>query len=287
LRKRASCLLFPILFLAFIHAARDCAATGLYIDLPSFFSAADSARTRMIVRQTECDLVASPASLLAAEVDFKIKRRHDMRLSCEFPAVRRPGDLAYGVGDAFVRIVSRISGDSLSMNGLFLRADARIPMGSKGLRPFSYASLEGGAGLEARLTRGASAVRGAALYTLVGERPDAGDFTNDHHLLLAVSLGASLRHAASVAVGACYVLFRNGDARQLYSVSLARELSRRLVLGIEGAVESGDRGERVFDSAVAISLSYRFPQRARAEKADSAESPVQNATVPRSNRSPL
>jgi len=163
------------------------------------------------------------------------------------------------MGDMLLRAAARISGDSLNASGLFLRADLRIPSGSKGLRPFSDGAFEGEAGLEARFMERGFALRGAALYTLAAEKQDGEDFTNDTHLTVAASIAIPVPGVVTVATSVFFVRFDNGDARDLCLLSLQRMLSEQLVLEIAGAFEAGDEGARAFDSSVSLSFTYRFP----------------------------
>jgi len=255
--RLASFLISVLIGSAALLAGPLC-ATGLYHDLPSFFPRPDTVRT-LVIRQTECDRGVWRASLLTGGLTVRPVPRFEVRLDLQFPAVRRDNAMEYGMGDMLLRAAARISGDSLNASGLFLRADLRIPSGSKGLRPFSDGAFEGEAGLEARFMERGFALRGAALYTLAAEKQDGEDFTNDTHLTVAASIAIPVPGVVTVATSVFFVRFDNGDARDLCLLSLQRMLSEQLVLEIAGAFEAGDEGARAFDSSVSLSFTYRFP----------------------------
>jgi hypothetical protein len=246
-------------------------ATGLYEALPSFFSASDTTRTRLIMRHAELARGGWHASLLSGELDVKVGRRSELRFGFEFPALRRNQDITYGIGDIRLRATARVFGDTLNASGLFLRSDVRIPIGGKGLRPFCNASLDGGAGLEARLAKGDLALKGAVLYVLAGERLAETDFANDNAITAAASLTVPIPAVAAATVALCLMRFDGGASRQIALVSLSRCLSPPLTLGIEGAVETGTEAERIFDTSVSVSFTYRFPPRTRPVSSASAD----------------
>jgi hypothetical protein len=235
-------------------------AIGLYEDPASFFAPADSARTRLIVRQAELEADAWRASLVSGEFDARVGRRYSMRFGFGFPALRQHGEIDYGIGDLRLRATARVVGDTLGASGLFLRSDLRIPTGAEGLRPFCAASLDGGAGIEMRATRGEWGVHAAALYTLVGVRRIEPDFRNDHNLALAASIDAPIPGIASASAAAFVVRYNGGGSREIFLGALRRMLmSRRVVLGVEAAAETGTVAERVFNSSVSVSITYRLP----------------------------
>jgi hypothetical protein len=267
---RLASFLIPVTIGSTALLAGPLCATGLYPDPVSFFSRPDSARV-LAISQTECDLGAWRASLLTGALTIRPAPRFEVRLDLQLPAVRRRGEIVYGVGDMLLRAIARIAGDSLNTSGLFLRADVRIPSGSQGLRPFSDGAFEGEAGLEARLVEREFAVRGAALYTLAGDRRDAEDFTNDSHLTLAASISVPVPGIASAGASAFFMRFDNGDTRSIFLVSLRRPLSEQLALELAGAIEAGDESARAFDSCVSVSFAYRLPVPQPAPRADSSQ----------------
>ena len=242
-------------------------ATGLYDDLPSFFWRCDSVRT-LAVRQTECDLGASRASLLAAALTVRPGKRFEVLLDFQFPAVWKSDQPVYGVGDMLVRSTARIIGDTLGASGLFFRADLRVPTGSKALRPFSNATLQMDAGLETRFTGHGMMFRCAALYGAGGEARQDADFEDDRHLTLAASAGLSFPDIVSLRLASFLLWFDGGDIRNMYLVSIEREVSPQLLVELAGAFEAAGEA-RVFDSSLSVSFTYRFPPPAPAPKADS------------------
>ena len=251
------------------YPAGPLGATGLYTDLHSFFSPSDSTRALVVIRQSECDLGTRRASLLTGDLLIRPRPRFEIRIGLQFPAVRDHAGIRYGVGDLMLHASARIAGDSARASGLFARADARIPTGSDALRPFSDASFEGEGGLEARFTARAFAVRAVGLYTLAVANRETADFANDGHFTLAASIGAGLPSLGSIGISAFFVRFDNGEERNMYALSLGRELSPQLLFELSGAVETGSAGSRVFDSCVSASLAYRFPPRPPAPRPDS------------------
>lgn len=266
--RLASFLIFAAVAAAALPAG-PLGATGLYNDPYSFFAPGDSTRALVVIRQSECDLGARRASVLAGDLMIRPRPRFEIRIGLQFPALREAAGIRYGAGDLMLRACARIAGDSAGASGLFARADARIPTGSDALRPFSDASFESEAGLEARFVTRGFAVRAAGLYTIALENRRTADFANDEHFTLAASIGAGLSALGSVGVAAFFVRFDDGEERSVYAVSLARELSPRLLFELAGALEEGSAASRVFDSSVSASFAYRFPPRPPAPGPDS------------------
>ncbi len=244
-------------------------ATGLYTDPHSFFSPSDSTRALVVIRQSEFDLGTRRASLLAGDLLIRPRPRFEIRIGLQFPAVRDRAGIRYGVGDLMLRAYARLAGDSAAASGLFARADARIPTGSDALRPFSDASFESEAGLEARFVTRGFAVKAAGLYSIAVKNRQTADFANDEHFTLAASIGAGLPALGSFDASVFFIRFDSGEERNIYALSLGREISPRLLLELSGALEEGTAASRVFDSSVLASFAYRFPPRPRAARPDS------------------
>ncbi|MCX5752435.1 MAG: hypothetical protein NTW97_02180 [Candidatus Krumholzibacteria bacterium] len=268
---RLASFLISVAVAAAAYPAGPLGATGLYTDPTSFFPASDSTRALVVIRQSECDLGTRRASMLTADLLIHPRPRFEIRIGLQFPAVRDNAGIRYGVGDLMLHASARIVGDSTRASGLFARADARIPTGSMALRPFSDGSFEGEGGLEARFAARGLAVRAAGLYTLAVENRQTADFANDGHLTLAGSIGADLPAFGSIGVSAFFVRFDGGEERNMYALSLGRELSPQLLFELSGAAEIGSAGSRVFDSCVSASFAYRFPPRPPAPSADSTK----------------
>lgn len=268
---RLASFLISVAIAVAAYPAGPLGATGLYTDLRSYFSASDSSRALVVLRQSECDLGTGRASLLVGDLLIHPRPRFEIRIGIQFPAVRDNEGIRYGVGDLMLHASARLAGDSASASGLFARADARIPTGSDALRPFSDASFEGEAGFEARFVTRAYAVKAAAVYTLSSEDRQTVDFTNSEHFTLAASIDAGLSSVASFGASAFFVRFDNGEERQMFAISLGRELSPQLLFELAGAFETGSAGSRVFDSCFSASFVYRFPPRSSAPPADSTK----------------
>jgi hypothetical protein len=265
---RLASFLISIIISSAAFSAGPLGATGLYDDLPSFFSKRDTVRT-LAFRQTECDLGGYRASLLTGAIALRAAARYEVRLDVQFPAVPSPNGTTYGIGDMLLHTTARLAGDSLDASGLFVRGDIRIPSGSTGLRPFSNASLQGDAGVEVRFTWRSLAVRGAALYSLGGEARHDADFDDDRHATVAVSAGVMLPGIVRLDVASFLVHFENGDTRNMYLLSIDRDLSPQFLLELGAAFEAASAEARVFDSSISISFTYRFPPRQPPPKADS------------------
>lgn len=251
-------------------AAGRAGATGLYDDLPSFFSAGDSVRT-LAFRQSECDLGAYSASLLTGALAMRPAQRFEVRLDIQFPVVQKPNGTSYGMGDMMLRTTARIVGDTLDSSGLFFRGDLRIPSGSEVFRPFSNASLEGDAGFEVRFTKSGIAVRGAALYTVGGESLHEKGFSNDRRVTIGASAGVCVPRIASLKAASFFMRYDNGDERNMYLLSIDRDISPRIMLELAGALEAADEGARIFDSSVSFTLTYRLPPHRSQPKADTPQ----------------
>ncbi|HEY5132665.1 MAG TPA: hypothetical protein VII85_03165 [Candidatus Krumholzibacteriaceae bacterium] len=269
---RFTSFLISLVIAALAGPVAPLGATGLYDDLPSFFSTADSVRT-LAFRQTECNLGRERASLLTGALALRPAPRYDVLLDFLFPTVSKSSGTIYGVGDMLLRATARIWGDTLNTSGFFLRGNLRVPSGSKTLRPFSNAALQGEAGLEARFMRHGVAFQAAAVYTLSGESLHSTDFSDDRHATLAASAGVNLPAAGTVRAAAFLMSFHGGGTRNVYFLSLDRGLSPQLAVGIAGEFEAGGAEARVFDSTVSISFTYRLPPHRPSPKPDSGEPP--------------
>jgi hypothetical protein len=273
---RFTSFLIPLVIAALVGTSAPLHAIGLYDDLPTFFSTGDSVRT-LAFRETECNLGPLRASLLTGAVALRPAPRYDVLLDFLFPVV----GTAYGIGDMLVRASARIWGDTLNTSGLFLRGTLRVPTGSKALRPFSNAALQGDAGLEARFIRHGVAFQAAALYTLAGESVSGNGFSDDDHTTLAASAGINLPAAGTVRAAALLMNFRGDGTRNVYLLSFERGLSQQLAIAVAGEVEAGPADARVFDSTVSICFTYRLPPRRPMSRPGSGQpSPGPDSDVP-------
>jgi hypothetical protein len=267
--KPASFLTCILLIVPLLPTGRA-GAMGLYESFPSFFAPTDTVRA-ISLRQTECDLGGTRASLLAAEVTLRPTRRFVTRFELAFPALRRGDEFEYGAGDLLLRGALRLTGDSLEASGIYLRADLRMPSGSKHFRPFSNGTFEADAGLEARVGVGGFALRGAVLHTIAGEKTHETGFSDDTHLTLAAAAAVPLPRIATAGASVFVVRFDDGGSREIGLLTLDRVLSRQLVLEVAGVFETGAERSRVFDACAAVSLRYLFPPRLLTPRPDSIQ----------------
>ncbi len=234
-------------------------ATGLYLNLPSWFAAADTSRASIIAGQSSLQREYEDASLFTFETVFEIDARLKVKTGILYPVIRRPDGFIHGLADGSVSAIYRVMGDSLNVSGLFLRGDLRIPTGTMALRPFSAASLDGGGGVEFRESIPLLRLAGSATYTLTGAREKEGTFRQRNYLLLALMVGLELGRGTSLQLSAFSFNFRGGDYRESYFLALSRSFSGRVDISVSGGVDSGSDSERIFNSIFSFSILYRFP----------------------------
>jgi len=199
------------------------------------------------------------ASVLAAEFDFGVKQRYEVRGAIPFIAVRRSGEIVTGMGDATLFARARLFGDSLSTRALYLRVDARLPSASADFLPFSADSIDIGYGLELRARLPFIALRAAALYTLSSDRRIDHALVDDSHFTFAASGEIPIAPGTHAAVSAFYVRYDEGSSRGVALATVRRRLSASMVLSVDGAIEAGTTRSRVFDGGVSVALFYTFP----------------------------
>jgi hypothetical protein len=251
-----ACLLIPV----------SSRATGLYTDYTSYFSPIDTAKTSLLFRQAELQRDDGRAAILSAELVLRSRRRMLFRLQLPFPTVPVEGDFLYDIGDGGVRAEVRIFGDTLDASGLFLLGDARLPMGTKDFQPISYGSLDGGGGLELRGKTTFFQLRLASTFTLVGDRVKTGPFIHDNFTTVALSIETEFIGGASLSFSGFGLLFRGGEKREVYVLSVRQALSSGIEAIFSGALEAGTDEERVFNSQVAIAIRYTFLSAAANDK---------------------
>jgi len=248
-------------------------ATGLYADYTSYFSPADTVHKAIVFRQTDIQRDAGRAAILSAELALRPRPRIMLRMQVPFPTMKIDGGYEYGIGDGTVRAEVRVGGDSLDTGGIFLVGDVRLPMGAKSFRPISYGSLDGGAGLELRKNTLFFRFRLASTYTLTGDRVKAGPFIHDNFLTLAFSVETELPRGASISFEGFGLLFRGGEKREMYALSLRKALSESVEAVVSGALEAGTDEERVYNSQISIAVRYMFPFSAKEETAPTVPEP--------------
>ncbi len=255
-------------------------ATGLYIDLPAYFSAVDTSHIELVIRQAELQRVTGRASVFSGELSLRPKSRLHVRLGLLYPAMARGREIAHAVGDGIVHGTYRLTGDTLEVDGMFLRAYVRLPFGPKRMDPFSFGSLDAGAGFEFRMETSLFRFRCAEVYTLVGQRrkpttgapndtlyypisvaersSDTEFFSHRNFFLFALSIDFTLRRSTTFGFAGYSFRYRGGDAREVYMLTLGQRLSRGLELRLCGGLDAGSDVERVFDSLLSVSLVYRL-----------------------------
>lgn len=255
-------------------------ATGLYIDLPAYFSTADTTGIEMAVRHTVLQRAEGHASVFSGEVTLRPRERLRARLIVHYPAMKRGTTITNAVGDGIIHGTYRLTGDTLEVNGMFLRGYARLPLGSKRMAPFSAGSLDGGVGLEFRMETEMFRLRCAETFTLVGERrkysPAAArdslqypfslrgvstgerEFSHRNFFLLSLGFDVDLGEHTTFSFAGYRFHYRGGDAREAYLFTLRRRLARELEVCLNGGLDAGAEHERVFDSLLSVSLAYRF-----------------------------
>ena len=128
-------------------------------------------------RQTEIQADAGLVSILEGEYGMRLGKRTRIRGSLLYPTFAYSADITSAVGDGFLRGTLRIAGDTLNIDGIYMRFDAQIPIGPASMTPYSFRSLDVGLGLEYRKHFPMLEIRGAATYTLVGEKQKMEDLS--------------------------------------------------------------------------------------------------------------
>ncbi len=264
-----------VLFLPFSSTS----STGLYLNLPQHIARIDTARAVLTFHEAQLSRTGGEASFLYSEVDFTVKRVLSVRLGLSYVVFDEEKEIADGVGDGFVYSTIRVMGDTLGVTGLFIRSDLRIPIGSKGLYPFSYASLDGGVGVEGRYKLPLFLLRASSTFYMCGDRIRSYGLNLDNYFINSLSLEFPLFGPADLAFSVFYVNFRGGGSRELYELALQSDLSSRFSLVAGAVLDSGGEDERIFNSLIFLSIDYRFPPVEKAEKrGDEGEGP---GAVPR------
>lgn len=249
-----ACVLFIIPFsLSSAHAI------GLYADYTYFFSPADTVHKSIAFRQTDIQRDAGRAAILSAELSIQPRSRVLLRMQAAFPTMKIDYGYEYGIGDGMIRAEVRLGGDTLNTSGLFLLSDVRLPMGAKSFKPLAYGSLDGGAGLELRMSTLFFEFRLASTYTLAGDRVKVGPFIHDNFLTLAFSVETELPLGTAASFQGFGLLFRGGEKREMYALSLRKALSESIDAVVSGALEAGSDEERVYNSQISLAIRYVFP----------------------------
>jgi hypothetical protein len=234
-------------------------AKGLYLDLPGFFSIADTSRTLVTIRHADLQRDEGRASIVSGELAIRPMNRVRVQLGLLYPNIQRDRRIVHGVGDGLIHATARVYGDTLGASGFFLRGDARIPIGSGGLRPLSFGSMDGGLGVEFRQRTTLLSLRLVATYTLVDLRIKEGPFTHRNFLLTGYAVDFPFGDRTSIRFSGFYARFRGGGSREAYLVTVRYRISDALDLCTSGMLEAGSDGNRVLNSLLAFSVTSRFP----------------------------
>ena len=98
-RARAAALLGLLLIAT---APRPAGGTGLYSDLPWWFSPVDTARARILAGDAWVRTEREDASVLTFETAIRTGGRTSVRVQLMYPVIRRPGGFVHGFGDALI-----------------------------------------------------------------------------------------------------------------------------------------------------------------------------------------
>ncbi len=258
-RYSSPLFLFTVLIII-SFAAPPSSATGLYLDLASYFSVPDTSRMYLVFRQSDMQRDEGRAALFAGELSVRPRERANVRLGAMYTSLGVGDDFVYGLADGAVRATYRVFGDSLDISGLFLRADLLVPIGAASVPlPFSSSSIDVGGGFEFRGATSLLGFRGAVTYTLAGDRRKEGEFIHRNFLTAALSLDFELRTGTSMYFTGFLIYFRGGCGREAYLLSIGQKLSHRMEIVAGGALEAGSDKDRIFNSAMIVSVVYRFP----------------------------
>jgi len=241
-------------------------AAGLYLDPAGYFSVVDTTAATVTVRHVDFQRDEGRGSIVSGEVSVRPSRRVHLRFGLFYPNFQRQGYIMHGAGDGFVRASVRVFGDTLDASGLFLRGDARVPIGSGGLRPFASGSMDGGVGLEFRGGTSLFGLRAVSTYTLVGDRIKEGEFIHRNFFFAGLAIDFPLGGRTNVRFGGFSARFRGGASREIYLLTARCILSDSLELCVDAALEAGPEEDRVFDSLLSVAAVCRFPGSAPPEE---------------------
>jgi len=231
-------------------------ATGLYFNLPNHFSNIDTSKVSIVFHQSELKLVDGEASFIYGELDLKTSERFLVRLALSYSVVDRDV-ITDGLGDGYIYGDFRISGDTLNIEGLYVRCHLRLPMGSVGIAPFSYASLESGIGIEGRMKFPLFFMRVSGSYSLSEKKDEELNLGN--YALGALSFRFPVVKMFDLKFSGFYVGSKGGELREIYELSLCGKVMDRLHVEAGWLIDSGEESRRVFNTQVFITVRFTFP----------------------------
>ncbi len=242
-----------------ISAPEPVRATGPFLNLPTYYGRVDTVRVILDVGQSFVEGEFENSTALSFETGFRSGERTRVRMQILYPIIRRDGNYVHGFGDLMLSAEMRIVGDTLRINGLFLRGDMRIPTGSASRWPYAGESLDGGGGLEFRRLSEAFDFRCSATYTLSGRKAEEEFFRSENYGLAGVLLGVRPFSTFKIEFSAFSQFFRNGDYREVYLIGAGTRLKGGLDVRVSAGIDNGETYERVWNSMFQIGITWRFP----------------------------
>ncbi len=234
-------------------------ATGPFLNLPTYYGRVDTARAVIDVGQSFVEGEYENSTALSFETAFQSGERTRVRMQILYPIIRRDGYYVHGFGDLMLNAEIRIVGDTLRINGLFLRGEMRIPTGSKSRWPYAGESLNGGGGLEYRRLSETFDFRCSATYILCGLKVEEEYYRSENYGLAGILVGVKPFSAISLDFSAFAQFFRNGDYREVYLIGAGTRLKGGLDVRVAAGVDNGEPYERVWNSMIQIGITWRFP----------------------------
>ncbi len=252
--------LFPMTVLLLVVSLPVCSAgaTGIYRDAPSYFFQFDTTSVVFTVKHSDIQRDEGCVTIFGGMFDLRVRSGTHLRLGLMYPAMQREWDIAHDTGYGRASAAVRILGDSLESTGLYARADAYIPVGSRTMYPFSYESFDVGGGIEYYERTSLFGYRASASYTMVGERNKEGSYENRNFLMTALSIDVDLWESTCFRFSVFIMSFRGGDSREVYLATFRQALSVDLDIVVDAALDAGGDTERIFNSLFSLGLSYRF-----------------------------
>ncbi|MCK4549215.1 MAG: hypothetical protein KAU49_03565 [Candidatus Krumholzibacteria bacterium] len=200
------------------------------------------------------------STALSFETGFRSGERTRVRMQILYPIIRRDGGYVHGFGDLMLSTELRIVGDTLRINGLFLRGDMRIPTGSASRWPYAGESLDGGGGLELRRLYEAFDFRCSMTYTLSGRKVEEEFYRSENYGLAGILFGVKPFRELTLEFSAFAQFFRNGDYREVYLIGAGTRLKGGLDVRVCAGIDNGETYERVWNSMIQIGITWRFPE---------------------------
>ncbi len=233
--------------------------SGMYNDFSSFFYSVDTFRVVTEFGLSDIDFQESRSQLFSAAFKGRVGSKSTVKFIVPYFALRSNKMISFGFGDFTFNSTTRIKGDSLGVNGLFIRTDFRFPTGSKSFYPYSLHSLDGGGGVEARKSLSLVYLKGAATYTFVGERCHEGDYLYSNYMVLAASAEIKIGESSLLQISGYNMNFRKNGERWVFFLKAKSYLTENIESSLCGGFEVGKSDDRIFNSILSVYLAYKFP----------------------------